>query len=916
MKSLVWILSSLSLIFYLTSAQSTTCLAQSSTAPVAFAGQPCGSLSPTGSVCDFGLCCSEIGFCGTGSDFCGTGCQTQFGDCTGCTPRTRVCATPAASPIVQQGQPCGAPGNGVCEVGLCCSQLGFCGAGSDFCSARCQTAFGDCTGCPARDRCVTPSTTAPIVRAGGNCGAPGGGVCEVGLCCSGFGFCGSGSDFCSTGTQCQKRFGDCDFCPARDPCVLPSTTAPIVQAGGNCGAPGNGVCDVGLCCSGFGFCGSGPDFCSSGTQCQKRFGDCDFCPTRPPPVCASPSQTAPVVGQGQTCGSSNGAVCAQGLCCSEFNFCGSGPDFCTRPRCQSQFGNCDGCPARVPPICPNVSPSSPVVGATGICGGTSGNTCEPGLCCSAFGFCGSGNDYCAEPQCQNEYGDCNGCLRSCPVPRNTPARRPGGLCGASTGAVCAPGVCCSASGFCGTGPDFCSAGNCQSQFGNCDYCPRRAAPSLSSSSSVPVSVSSSTSLTSASVSVSISSVSIPTTSIVVVASSSSSTLSSSSFGRPTSSSSSQLLSSSSSQVSVQSSNSSRTSSQPASLSSSQPTAPSSSQISAQSPPSIQTSMFSFSSTLPSSQRSSSISVVSNSPIRSSSSQTSAISSTTALSISVSSQSSRVVSALSSSSIVVPTVITSSSSSSRSSSIAVSPVIPSSSIVAPLYTNSSSVSVASRTSSRAGALSSSTRSTPSTAVGNPVRSSSSSSSSRLSTRTSALFSKSSSVTTPRASSTSKPANPGTLISSTTSGGSDSFRSPVSPITTTSSSRPHGVSIVQNQSRSPASSSEGSSTAKSSPRPQGLKFVYGGPRHSGENLPPGPWNSKVLSSSKGSFHLPKPSGYVKAESYPKPSSDSHEASSDSRIDHSSKAASPNLGVAQEPEEQPVEQHGACRVVRVLV
>jgi hypothetical protein len=229
----------------------------------------------------------------------------------------------------------------------------------------------------AQSSCLGQSPSAPIATAPSfACGSlNGGAVCEVGTCCSEFGFCGreymvlrhenymtadwyteysltrtnlvvwvlsdfdlwvseifgekaNGSDKLGTGnfycnTGCQSQFGDCDSCPLRGPCIVPSITAPVASGGDICGSiAGGAVCDVGLCCSQFNFCGAGAGYCDTG--CLKRFGDCDICPIRPPVVCATPSLTAPVVGQGQNCGGSDGAVCAQGLCCSSFGFCGTG----------------------------------------------------------------------------------------------------------------------------------------------------------------------------------------------------------------------------------------------------------------------------------------------------------------------------------------------------------------------------------------------------------------------------------------------------------------------------------------------------------------------------------------------------------------------------------------------------------------
>ena len=96
------------------------------------------------------------------------------------------------APISRPGGPCGGSTGAVCEVGLCCSAFGFCGelGDDDFCAVGCQSAFGDCNGCPTRDVCVAQSSTAPIAaQAGDICGpfSPGQAVCEVGLCCSGAG---------------------------------------------------------------------------------------------------------------------------------------------------------------------------------------------------------------------------------------------------------------------------------------------------------------------------------------------------------------------------------------------------------------------------------------------------------------------------------------------------------------------------------------------------------------------------------------------------------------------------------------------------------------------------------------------------------------------------------------------------------
>src|SRR5450432_1681068 len=59
-------------------------------------------------------------------------------------------------------------------------------------------------------------------------------------------------------------------------------------------------------------------------------------------------------------GSCATAPCAVGYCCSIYEYCGTGTDYC-------QIGSCVG----------------------GV-----GGTCAAGLCCSPYGYCGTGAGYC------------------------------------------------------------------------------------------------------------------------------------------------------------------------------------------------------------------------------------------------------------------------------------------------------------------------------------------------------------------------------------------------------------------------------------------------------------------------------------------------------------------------------------------
>jgi len=97
-------------------------------------------------------CCSQNGWCGSNSDYCGTGCQSAFGTCTTSTP----------SDTSTRDDLCG-PNNGnkKCSDSKCCSPLGYCGTGSDYCqSPDCLRGFGKC------DADTTPSgsSTQSIAR--------------------------------------------------------------------------------------------------------------------------------------------------------------------------------------------------------------------------------------------------------------------------------------------------------------------------------------------------------------------------------------------------------------------------------------------------------------------------------------------------------------------------------------------------------------------------------------------------------------------------------------------------------------------------------------------------------------------------------------------------------------------------------
>jgi len=56
--------------------------------------------------------------------------------------------------------------------------------------------------------------------------------------------------------------------------------------------------------------------------------------------------------------------CPSGFCCSQYGYCGTGPQYC-QPQ-------------------------------TGTCVGGVGGTCAAGLCCSPYGYCGTGVEFCGK----------------------------------------------------------------------------------------------------------------------------------------------------------------------------------------------------------------------------------------------------------------------------------------------------------------------------------------------------------------------------------------------------------------------------------------------------------------------------------------------------------------------------------------
>ncbi|OUM60810.1 carbohydrate-binding module family 18 protein [Piromyces sp. E2] len=94
------------------------------------------------------------------------------------------------------------------------------------------------------------------------------------------------------------------------------------------------------------------------------------------------------------------------------------------------------------------------------CGPNHGNAkCDPGFCCSEYGWCGKSEDHCSlKKGCQPNFGTCE--------PSELPLSKD--ECGEGI-AKCYPGYCCSKYGWCGKSDDHCSVKKgCQSEFGDCN----------------------------------------------------------------------------------------------------------------------------------------------------------------------------------------------------------------------------------------------------------------------------------------------------------------------------------------------------------------------------------------------------------------------------------------------------------------
>lgn len=98
-----------------------------------------------------------------------------------------------------------------------------------------------------------------------------------------------------------------------------------------------------------------------------------------------------------TCGNTGagtaGYTCPDGLCCSQYGYCGSTTDYC-EAACQASFG-----------VCESGSGGNESRSDDGRCGPDFDDAvCGETECCSGSGYCGTTTDHCRAPDCLFDFG--------------------------------------------------------------------------------------------------------------------------------------------------------------------------------------------------------------------------------------------------------------------------------------------------------------------------------------------------------------------------------------------------------------------------------------------------------------------------------------------------------------------------------
>ncbi|KAF2747718.1 carbohydrate-binding module family 18 protein [Sporormia fimetaria CBS 119925] len=249
----------------------------------------------------------------------------------------------------QEGGRCGPEGgNARCANNLCCSSYGWCGDAFEYCGeiVGCQPQFGRCGDAPvipsstvvppsstptprpssssSSTPVVVPSSTSStlpplpsgtlVISPNGQCGnATTCAGSSFGNCCSEFYYCGSGAAYCGTG--CRTGFGTCGGDPGGIPGSSSSSPSPT-SSPTSIRPPSS----------------SPPPPSSTSSSSTSRTSSTSS---------ARPTPTVPVSTDGR-CG--NGISCTgstYGRCCSDYFWCGEGPDYCSpNYGCRPEWGVC------------------------------------------------------------------------------------------------------------------------------------------------------------------------------------------------------------------------------------------------------------------------------------------------------------------------------------------------------------------------------------------------------------------------------------------------------------------------------------------------------------------------------------------------------------------------------------------------
>jgi len=197
------------------------------------------------------------------------------------------------------------------------------------------------------------------------------------------------------------------------------------------GITGNGLCDDStLCCSSYGYCGTGADYCTMLTEDPATTA-----PVSNAPVMAPPGNSSVPCGNGEV-GNGNCEVSSE--CCSFYGYCGTSTDHCSKtaaPATDDQVSRA--------PVAPAIS--------SGPCGsGQQGNgKCDvSGECCSMYGYCGVGTQYCT--------GTSSAPVSTAPVLAPAISSGPCGSGQIGNGKCDVSSECCSKNGYCGIGIEYCT----------------------------------------------------------------------------------------------------------------------------------------------------------------------------------------------------------------------------------------------------------------------------------------------------------------------------------------------------------------------------------------------------------------------------------------------------------------------------